>query len=239
MVQERSKPLGRHRESRDWLNTPAIGSAIEKYKKLPLTPELVNDIWTTFWQEGGKRIGHTFNVPRCNCTSDELRELWSLDRGVLLIPDEVYTPEGLILLGKMFPQITSQVLRNNTSTKNERYEGGCIIIDMDIDPPYMSDDMSISETEALKYAETIKGKRIGKHPQRLSTYLIGSEFSHLLTGKYFDDNGTFSFLPGSRWTFDDRILLVRLGEKGNIVADVGNGDTSLGSSGVRSEWYKN
>ncbi len=232
MAQERlSPPSKEHSKSRDWLNTSVIKNAIEDHRNLPLTPELVNDTWTTFWREGGKRIGHTFNVPGCNCTSDELRELRSLNGGVLLIPDEVYTPEGLILLGKMFPEITSQVVRDNTSIINETDKGGCIVIDMGIEPPHMP----VSETEALEYAKKIK--RTGEHPQRFATYLIGSQFSNLLTRKYFDDNGTSSFLPGSRWKFDDRILLVRRGsvKKGNIVADVGNGDTALKSYGVRTE----
>ena len=216
-----------------WVDVLTIEDAIGKYKKAPLTPELVNNTWAILWQKWGKRINHTFNIPFCNFTSKELGDLRSFDRGVLLMPDEVYTPEGLIFLGRMFPEITSQVV-GGKSIVNCADKGGCIAIDMDIDPQYMP----VSEMEALKYAENIK--QVGKLPQRLSTYLIGSKFSSLLTRKHFDSNGTSSFLPGSRWKCDDRILLVHSYGKGDIIADIGLGNNVAHNNwGVRSEWYKN
>lgn len=233
MSAERLDSSRAHLKSRNRENNLAIKGAIEKYKKLPLTPELVNGTWTILWQKWGEKIEHVFEAPSCNFTSEELGELRGLDRGVLLVPDEVYAPEGLILLGKIFPEITSDAMRKLVIV-NDSNKGGCIAIDMDIDPP----DMSISEIGALGYAERIR--KLGKHPQRFVTYLIGSRFNYLLTRQYFDKN-TDSFLPGSRWAFDDRILLVHSTGEGNanIVADVGsNDDTKRENQGVRSEWYK-
>lgn len=224
---------GKFLRRQDWVKTPVIQDAIERYKKSPLTPELVNDTWSTFWQEGGKRINHAFKVPSCNIDSKELEELRSYDRGVLLIPDEVYTTEGLILLGKMFPKSTSQIIKGSPIV-NETNKGGCIIVDMDIDPQ----NMPISEKGALDYVYALK--RVGKHPQRFTTYFVGSQFSYLLTNRYFDSDGTQSFLPGSRWFFSDRILLADLFEGCDIGVDKGDGsDTSWWGIGVRSEWYKN
>lgn len=163
-----------HLKSQDRVSALAIRGTIEKYKRSPLTPELVNNTWAILWQKWGEKIRHTFQVPSCNFNSKELGELRAFDRGVLLVPDEIYTQNGLRLLRRIFPKITSDVV-GRVPIVNDSNKGGCIVIDMDVDPPYMS----VSETGALEYAEKIR--KLGKSPQRAPTYLIGSQFSHLLT----------------------------------------------------------
>lgn len=67
---------------------------------------------------------------------------------------------------------------------------GCIDIEMSPDAPYRT---SRGYNQEGLVAQIAADARAG---QRLPTYFVGSQFSHLLTGHYFDEN-TWSRLPGS------------------------------------------
>lgn len=155
-----------------------------EYKKSPLTPEIVNTTWKTLWAEWGKRVNLTFKVPSCDRTSEELSQLQKENRAVLFIPDNV----NLVMLGKIFPQMRSWAVQEGTTVADEQSKGGSIDIEMDLDSP----NRNTTESQAR---DLIKSQ--GRDGQRLKTYIIGSQFSKLLTGHYFDEK-TWSRLPGSR-----------------------------------------
>ena len=160
-----------------------IRKAIAEYRSQPHTPELVNTTWQTLWVEWGKRIGETFGVPQCDRTAEELVQLQKENKAILLIPDNV----DLIMLGKMFPQMRSRAVSEGT-TVTEPNKGGSIDIEMDLDSPHGN----TTEDQIKDFLE--QQERDG---QRLKTYIIGSQFSKLLTAHYLDENTT-SRLPGSR-----------------------------------------
>lgn len=177
----------------------SLQNAVSEYKKGPLTPEHINDFWQAFWRNGEevlsqKGIDHSFQVPTCDRTVEELAELQKENKGVLLVPDELYTQKGLILLGNMFPKMESWVVQEGTKVVNNTDKGGSIDIEMNLDSP----NRDTNEKQTL---DVIEKQR--RSPQRLSTYIVGSQFSKLLTGHYFDEE-TASRLPGSR---DDGSLL--------------------------------
>ena len=169
-----------------------LAGAILEYKRGPLTPELVTSTWQTAWKVWGDSVEHTFDVPYCDRTSEELAALKSEGRGVVLTPDEIYTPEGLILLGRIFPRMRSWSTEAGTTVTNEVSNGGSIDIEMSVDAPYRT-AQGYTEQELID-----KIASDARQGQRLATYIVGSQFSKLLTGKYFDQGDTWSRLPGSR-----------------------------------------
>jgi hypothetical protein len=161
-----------------------IARTITEYKKGPLTPELVNTTWQTLWGEWGKRIEETFDVPSCDRTSEELAKLQKENKAALLIPDNV----DLVMLEKMFPQMRSWAVSEG-ATVTESSRGGSIDIEMDVDSLHRD----TTEAQVNDFLESQE-----RDGQRLKTYIIGSQLSKLLTGRYFDEN-SWSRLPGSRY----------------------------------------
>lgn len=167
----------------------ALDRAISEYKEGSLTPELVNTTWQTIWKAWGESINHTFQVPSCDRTSEDLAELQKEGKAVLLLPDEIYTKEGLVLLGRMFPKMQNWSVEEGTTVTNDHDKGGAIDIEMDVDSP----NRSTNETQAMDIL-----KKEGRGGQRLATFIIGAQFSNLLTGRYLDEGSTWSRLLGSR-----------------------------------------
>jgi len=166
-----------------------LQQAILEYQKGPLTTELVDTTWQRIWKIWGESINHAFQVPSCDRTSEELVELQKEGKAVLLVPDELYTKEGLVRLGRIFPNMRSWSVSEETTVINDHDNGGAIAIEMAIDPPHRN----TNETQALAIL-----KKQGLRGQRLATYIIGSQFSKLLTGRYLDEGSTSSRLLGSR-----------------------------------------
>ncbi|MBI4080274.1 MAG: hypothetical protein HY430_00720 [Candidatus Levybacteria bacterium] len=168
-----------------------LSQAIQEYKTSPHTPELIDRTFQTVWSVWGESIGHSFDVPACDRSSEELESLRTEGRGVLLVPDEVYTREGLILLGRVFPKMNSWSVGEDTTVVNEHTGGGCIDVEMTVDAPYRT-DRGYTEQQ-LRDAIAADGRE----GQRVATYIVGSQISKLLTGRLFDKGSTSSRLPGS------------------------------------------
>lgn len=166
-----------------------LGLAILEYSKESLTPELVDTTWQTIWKTWGESVSHTFQVPSCDRTSEELAQLQREEKADLLVPDELYTKEGLVLLGRIFPKMRSWSVSEQTTVTNEHNKGGSIDIEMDLDSPHRN----TGEKQAMDILR--KERRTG---QRLATLIVGSQFSKLSTDRYLDEGATWSRLPGSR-----------------------------------------
>lgn len=163
--------------------------AILEYKKESLTPELVDTTWQIIWKTWGDRVGHTLRVPSCDRTTKELEKLQKEGKAILLVPDELYTKEGLVLLGRMFPKMRSWSVSEQTTVTNEHNKGGSIDIEMDLDSPHRN----TREKQAVDIL-----RKEGRTGQRLATLIVGSQFSKLSTDRYLDEGATWSRLPGSR-----------------------------------------
>src|SRR3989344_2880420 len=122
-------------------DTPAdfLAQVIREYKTTSHTPELIYKTWQAIWNAWGEPIGHSFDVPACDRTSEQLEALRAEVRGVLLVPDEIYTKEGLALLGRIFPKMGNWSVGENTTVVNEREGEGCIDVEMTVDAPYRTD----------------------------------------------------------------------------------------------------
>ena len=96
-------------------------------------------------------------------------------------------------------------VREETTVVNEDNNGGCIDIEMDIDSPYRN----TNEEQAMDML-----KNEGRRGQRFATFIIGSQFSKLLTRRYLDEGHTWSLLPGSR--SEGYVLAVHSGSLGGL-----------------------
>ncbi len=169
----------------------SLEDVIQRYREAwegnSLTPDLVNETWLTFWtvkaQEGG--LEQELEVPRCDRTTEELAALKTANRGVLLLPDSVMVQQGIALLG-LPTRIKNSLLRTKLTNSSE--VGGCISVEMDQESP--NKNMTGREL-GKKFAEE------GREGQRLQTYVVASQFNHLLTDHYFDEQST-SLLLGTR-----------------------------------------
>lgn len=161
-----------------------IKATVAEYQRSPLAPELVNTTWKRLWYFWGKRVDHIFNVPECDRTKSELDKLSESGRAVLLVPDEVYTPEGAERLGEIFPGASSRFLL--FSVEDPKGKGGCLDVEFQAAAPNTT-PFALSRREA-------EHKLIGQNSriQRLPTYVVGSEFLFLLEGSRFDQGRFWS-----------------------------------------------
>lgn len=170
------------------------------------TPDFVDQFFQALWKTWGEKVNHVFEVPTCDRTREELAALYKEGKGVLLIPHEAYTPEGMILLERIFPQMGNWHAQSGTTIKNViNNNGGCIDIEMGIDVP----NVNTSEKQ-LKMLFALQGRE----GERLVTYIVGSQVSRLLTGRFFDQGHTWSRLLGSH--SEDRTISVYFSDDGGL-----------------------
>ncbi len=161
---------------------------LQEYKSQPHTPELVTATWQTVWQSWGERVDLKLPVPSLDRTPEELVELEKNGNMLVFVPDRLASQEGRHLLGEIFPEMRSYSVEKGNPVTNEHNRGGWYDIEKSLDVPHTN----TTEKEAKKIFD--KQERNG---QRLNTYIIGSQFSKLTAGHYFDES-TYSRMPGSR-----------------------------------------
>ncbi len=200
-------------EDQDSQLRDAMRPFVQEYSAAKIhTPDLIDHTWQGIWKVIGERVGYEYQVPACDRTPEELAKLQEKGRAVLLLPSDIYTSNGLVRLGKAFPLIRSWTTdpKQIVEVSHRSVEGGSIDIEMSPDAPYIT---------SRGYREQELVDRItadGKHGMRLPTYLVGSEFSQLLTGQYFDIN-TRSRLPGSYC--EGRVLIANFNSEGKAYVD--------------------
>lgn len=185
--------------------------AIKEYKFQTLTPNLVNSTWDLIWDVLADRApGYRFKTPLCDRSGPELNQLRREGREVLLPPDEIMTPEGLIVLGKFLPHKYAPngilwPISSILEIQNFDKLGGTIDIEMGNDK-----NSNLSQGEFSRLIE-----KQGKKGQRLQTYILGSFFNNLLNGSYFDSNFSASRLTGS--LYKGHAIGALSSDEGNIV----------------------
>lgn len=191
----------------------ALSPFIQEYKaaKVP-TPDLVNNTWQGIWKVIGEKVDFEYQVPECDRTQEELAQLRKENRAVLLLPNDIYTPEGLVRLGQAFPLMNSSATNPEVAARisHSSYEGGSIDIEMVHDAPYRTRQGYNEKQLREKIAAD------GRVGMRLPTYIIGGQFSKLLTGHYFDEN-TWSRTPES--FLGGRALTAYFGSVGRLGVD--------------------
>lgn len=199
-------PQDQDRELRE-----ALRPFVQEYKTAKVhTPDLINQTWIGIWSVIGDRVGFEYQVPQSDRTTEELEHLRKENNANLLLPDDIYTPDGLIRLGQAFPLMNSWATRPEEAVRisHSSSTGGSIDIEMSLDAPYRT-SKGYNEQE-------LRGKIAadGRLGMRLPTYLVGSQFSELLTGHYFDEK-TWSRTPES--FYDGRALSAYFHSGGYVI----------------------
>ncbi|MDP3994460.1 MAG: hypothetical protein Q8P91_01345 [bacterium] len=148
----------------------------KEYKDQPFNPELLTESIRAFWEEAGHRIGKNIVVDKFPLGAEKIKEeREQRDRMAIFVPDNVNWED----LGKIFPEIGNWGLALGNPPFDIINNSGWLWIEASVDAP----NRYITPKE-------------GSQGQSLKTYIIGSQISKLLTGKYFDQDGTSSKLLG-------------------------------------------
>lgn len=174
-----------------------------------LTPDEATRLHREIWSERGTRVGRRFDVPECPYTGAELVGLASGGRRVGYLPPEVATRGTRDVLGAIFPLMGCYSLSPDNEVDNSVTWPGWFDYDASIDAPHLDTD----EAELLEQVAAT-----GRRLMNLNQYIVASQDSRLLTGRYLDERRTWTRL-GVEIT--RRIVVVRF--DGDEVAD-GMGD---------------
>lgn len=212
-----------------------LDGVIEAYKEQPTNPELVSKFWQLFVEnsiaaanvresDSEKHITVP-NVPWLDRTQNELEVLRQEGRMMAYNPGLSYEQ-----LGRVFPAMGSWSVKEESAIEDV----------VDQAPAWMDVEASIDAPNlgtTQKQLESIF-EAAGKRGQKLSTYIMGSQASKVLIGRYFDQSGlAWSRLPGSEG--EDRVVAAsfRPGGSLNVYSDLDprGANPSLGG---RSEGVK-
>lgn len=185
-----------------------LEQAIEEYKTKPHTPELVTAYWRTRWNVLGSRVGLKIKVSDTLYSLGEISDMKHLEvpRAPIYVPDELTkTPEGLILLGRMHPEMRSWATQEGTSVTNTFNQSGWVDIES---------DWRMSHTRTTQKDLEDIAQQNNWRGQRLVTYIIGSRNSKDLTDHYFEEEGWVRLL-GSR--NDGGVVYARFFRDGDLL----------------------
>jgi len=147
-------------------------------------------IWTTrkiLLENAGIDTVLTFTP--CTYTQEELEKLEAQGRRVGYLPPEVSTQEQRCLLGIMFPEMQSHGVKEGNTVTNEVSPSGWFDYEVAIDAPHLN------TTEYALRKAMKKEDRLGMN---LNQYIVASQDSKVLNGKYLDEVSTWARLLGSR-----------------------------------------
>lgn len=177
-----------------------LRQAVEAYRSESHTPKLIECVWRDVWQSWGERTDTDFGDVTCDRSQLELIELEKAGRGVVIIPKELEkTARPYQILVETFPLMTAfrpLALYGDDVLTDKSLKSGTYDIETTIDAPNRY-------TLEGNLEKLLKSQELGG--QHLALYIVGSQFSKLTTGSYFDQNGTRSRLLGTRinyWTVD-------------------------------------
>lgn len=187
----------------------SLNKTIETYSSNVRTPELISKTWQTIWRIWEKRAGIMPAVTDLRTTQKEINQIEKEGKMFIYLPRELAIPGNskYLLLNKLFPETRTGLLKNPFHEADDEYHMfGWIDIEANIETPWLS-----ATTDELERIFSWQN-RLG---QRLPTYIIGSQFSKLVTDRYFDSQSVPSTANEHR-TFpikrtSSRLLGTRMG----------------------------
>lgn len=163
-----------------------LKKAIENYKNSSHSPESEREYWQDRWRAYGLEI----DVPPCDITQEQLKELEGKERKLIYIPEifnKLTTPEGLTLLGKMHPKMAFLPYKSADIVNESEVSGWVEVEDSPIVPKRDTTNVQLQE----------QFKEEGRLGMNLQAYIIASQEHKDRTGKYFDE-GYFSRLSATK-----------------------------------------
>ncbi|MCU1394822.1 MAG: hypothetical protein JWM34_3250 [Ilumatobacteraceae bacterium] len=172
-------------------------ASIRAFATLTPTADAATRIHQAIWAERGTSVAMTFAVPACPYTSGELVELRSAGREVAFIPPEVATQSDRHILGLMFPLMGCYSLHADNVVPNDANYSGWFDYEAAIDAPW-------GDTDEGLLIEHVGAA--GRNLMSLNQYIVASQDSRLLTGRYLDERRSWSRI-GAR--VSGRVVAVR------------------------------
>lgn len=153
------------------------------------TPRFQTQLWRDMFTDDSSIV-----VPECDLAEEEMKKPMVDVKGNPIIPMMVYMSEvfkgkeGLILLGKRYPNLQNSSVQEGTIITDEYDNTGWIKVEATLDAP----NLNTTEKDLLDHA-----KKNGFGGQREGTYILAGQALYVLTGEC-PDTQTISRLPGSR-----------------------------------------
>lgn len=160
-----------------------------EYQPKHHTPELITKFYQTIWRARGESVDMVFEVCPCPFTQKELTALeQQRKRRVGYLPAELATQQNRHILGRMFPQMRSNSVQKNNLVTNDKNPYGWFDYEIEVDAPYLN-----TNEKQLIERLTEDGRKL----LSLNQYIVAGQDSKLLTGRYLDEERTWTRL-GSR-----------------------------------------
>lgn len=168
-----------------------LREVIDAYTKGPITSEVVTRYWQAKFNADGEGVGFNVIVPECNWSAEEIQRSMVDRHGNKVAGMMVYNSREITLplLGRMYPKMRSYSVEDKTPITDIHDTEGWVKVYASVDAL----NLTTTRTQAESFAED-QGYLGG----RLKNYILASQASHDLTGRYFDQGSTWSWLPGSR-----------------------------------------
>lgn len=140
-------------------------------------------------------LGQMFSVSPCDRNADEIRELEAAGRMLVYVHPELSTPEGFPLLRATLPGLEVSTFKGDYINQTEQHGW------LDVEKSFETPHVGVSPAQLRKDI-----KEEGVEGQTVNTYVLASELSRFISGRYFDpyDTGgipaykTSSLLLGSK-----------------------------------------
>lgn len=166
-----------------------LSQSLAEYKNKSHTSEFITSHWQTLWKVWGERVNLSLDIPPCDRTEEEVKQLEEEGRKLIYVPQQLSVQKDRHLLGQIFPKMSSYSVEENNPIGNETNAFGWLDIETSIDSPNVN-----STEEELK--QLFKSQK--REGLDLNEYIIGSQHAKLTKGRYFDEGLTLSRLLSSR-----------------------------------------
>lgn len=177
-----------------------IGRLREEERINAVTLETITEFWRTRLEIDGARAGLKIVVPACDWTQEEINKPM-LRRGskepittvgrMLYLPKDLTGREGLIRLGKMYPQLTGRRAEGSYTLDEGSKEGEWVRNFHDthgwikVEATSITPNRNTTEEQLRMFA-----KEQGYDMQREAVYILSSIASKDLTNHFFDEINT-------------------------------------------------
>ncbi|MDD5147201.1 MAG: hypothetical protein PHV63_01455 [Candidatus Daviesbacteria bacterium] len=159
-----------------------------------LTPQLVTAYWRTKFRVNGAKVGLDIVVPDCDWTEEEIRRPMMSISGEGVLGMMVYRPPEITLplLNRLYPLM---------GMATDFVEEDSLVIDTHGTTGWIKVEASINAPNCNTFQKDLKNfiERSGYFGQRLIVYILASQASKDLTGRYFDQEPIYCRLFGSRY----------------------------------------
>lgn len=177
---------------------------VSEYKKNPNDPDVNTQLWREFLQET--------DIPACDWTEEQIAApIMGVEgepqQGMMVyLPEDYRGREGLVRLGQRFPQMDNWSVLEESTIVSDNRPGGWIKIEASVH----AQNENTPEQQLKNHFESQ-----GRFGQREEVYILGGQFSKRVSGRYFDQGGTWSRLLGSR--HEGEVVLVSFDPDGALL----------------------